>query len=85
MYCKIGSIELSSDFEIKVKKREYVIISIRNEKDLKFLWIRLFRLKNHYLKCTIKHELLEYSGYVKVCGVSEEPVSDFGAKLSFEP
>jgi len=85
MYCKIGSIKLSSDFEVKVVKREYVLITISNEIDLRFLWIRFFRLQNHYLKCTIKHELLEYSGYAKVCGVSDELTSDFHVKLSFEP
>jgi len=84
MYCKIGSIKLSSDFEIKVRKREYVIITIRNERDLEFLHRRFFLLKNHYLRCTIKHELLEYSGYMKVCEVSDVPILDFHVELSFE-
>lgn len=85
MYCKIGTIELLSNIEIKVKKREFVIITIRKENDLESLHLKFFRLKNHYLKCTIKHEILEYSGFMKVCGVSDESMPEFHVRLSFEP
>ena len=84
MYCKIGKLELFSDFEVKVNKRKNVLIIIHKLENLSDWHFRFFKLKNHYLRFTIKHELLDYSGLMKVCGISDEPILPFSILVSFE-
>jgi len=84
MYCKIGRLELFSDFEVKVNKRKNVLIIVHRLKDYSDWHFRFFKLKNHYLQFIIKHEALDYSGLMKVCGISDESTLPFSILLSFE-
>lgn len=84
MHCKIGQIKLLNDFELQVKKHEYVQILVRNEENHEILFYKLFKLIHHYLKVSIEHEKLNYSGYMQICAISEYE-SGFAMHLSFEP
>ena len=85
MYNRIGSHKLPSDFELNVKKLEYINITMCN--DEKNIMLKKFScLKNHYLTVDIQHEKLEYSGYVKVVDVSNDyGLPKFIVHLTFEP
>jgi len=66
--CTIGGIELHDNFDVYLKKREYFVLHVKNiskEKQYKF-----YRLKNHFVNCTIFHEKLTYVGHVSIRGIS---------------
>ena len=85
MTSRIGTHKLPSDFELNVKKLEYINIIICN--DEKNIMLKKFsRLKNHYLTVDIQHEKLEYSGYMKVVSISDDyDRPKFIVHLTFEP
>jgi len=66
--CKIGSIELQDNFDMRLKKREHFILHIKNIS--KETCYKFYRLKNHFVNCDIAHEKLTYLGHVSIRDVS---------------
>lgn len=84
--CKIASIILADNFDIHLEKREYFVLSIKNVS--REIFLKFFRLRNHFVNCSICHENLVFMGHVSIRGVEilgeENDPLNLNVKVNFE-